>query len=117
MFEYFAADHLLLIFGMALVTYVSRVLPLFLLSSRDLNPLFLRWLEMVPPAVLAALLAPELFLRSAAEGGKELFITPGNVFLLASIPTFAVGWFTRNFFVTIAVGMGLVALMRYLESP
>ena len=104
-------DYYLLILGMAVVTYIPRMAPLMLLSSRSLNPLLMRWLEMVPPAVLAALLAPELLLRSG-EGGKILFLSTDNLFLLASLPTFAVGWITRSFFGTVAFGMGTVALLR-----
>ena len=107
-------DYSLLILGMALVTYIPRMAPLMLLSSRNLNPHLMRWLEMVPPAVLAALLAPELLLRSADDGGKSLFISLDNIFLLAALPTFVLGWITRSFFGTVAFGMGMVALLRYL---
>lgn len=106
-------DQLLLIFGMALVTYIPRVAPLMLLSSRDLNPMLMRWLEMVPPAVLAALLAPELLLTAAPDGGKMLWIVSENVFLLAAVPTFLAGWLSGSFFGTVAIGMGTVALLRY----
>jgi len=108
------ADQLLLIFGMAVVTYVSRVSPLLLLSSRQLDPHLMRWLEMVPPAVLAALLAPEILLRTDAGGVKTLFLSMDNIFLLAAIPTVIVGWLTKSFFGTVAVGMGTVALLRFL---
>lgn len=114
MAELIPPDQLLLILGMALVTYIPRVAPLMLLSSRNLNPLLMRWLEMVPPAVLAALLAPELLLLSNADGGKSFFISMDNVFLLASVPTFIVGWLSRSFFGTVAAGMGMVALLRYI---
>ncbi|MDL2317047.1 AzlD domain-containing protein [Desulfovibrio sp. OttesenSCG-928-A18] len=113
---YLPLQQLLLIAGMALVTYIPRVTPLLLLSSRELNPLFMRWLEMVPPAVLAALLAPELLLQRQPEGGRELFFSLDNYFILAAAPTFFVGWLTRSFFGTVAVGMGSVALLRYLHA-
>lgn len=108
-------EQFLLIFGMAVVTYIPRVAPLLLLSSRELNPHFMRWLEMVPAAVLAALLAPELLLQSSPDGGKHLFLAADNVFLPAAAVTFLVGWFGKNFFVTVAVGMGAVALLRYFS--
>ena len=104
-------DFFLIILGMAVVTYIPRVTPLLLLSSRNLNPHLMRWLEMVPPAVLAALLAPELLLRTQA-GEKALFLSLDNFFLLAALPTFVVGWITRSFFGTVAFGMGMVALLR-----
>ena len=106
-------DQLLLILGMALVTYIPRVLPLLLLSSRDLNPTLMRWLEMIPPAVLAALLTPALFLQTGADEERVLFLSLDNVFLLAAIPTFVAGWLTRSFFGTVALGMAAVAALRY----
>ncbi len=107
------SDHILLIIGMTLVTYIPKALPLMLLSSRTLPERFMRWLEMIPPAVLAALLAPELLLQTI-EGKKVFFLAFGNVFLLASIPTLVIGWFTRSFFGTVAFGMATVGLLRYL---
>lgn len=115
MADYLPADHLLLILGMALVTYIPRAAPLLLLSSRELNPLLMRWLEMVPPAVLAALLAPELLLRKDSAGEAQLFFGLDNIFLLAAVPTFIAGWLSKSFFATVAVGMGCVALLRYLS--
>jgi Predicted membrane protein len=106
-------DQLLLIAGMALVTYFPRMLPLWLLSSRDLHPAFMRWLEMLPPAVLAALLAPALFLHKTEAGTESLFLSTDNVFLLAAAPTFLMAYVTKNFFGTVAVGMVCVALLRW----
>ena len=114
MFEYIPPEQLLLILGMALVTYIPRMAPLMLLSSRNLNPLFMKWLEMVPPAVLAALLAPELFLQSGENGDKSLFLSSENIFLLAAPVTFLTGWITKSFFGTVAVGMACVALLRHV---
>lgn len=109
------AYNVLLILGMAVVTYLPRALPLVLLSSRALNPLIERWLRLIPPAVLAALLAPELLLDKDADGVR-LFVSPDNVLLLAAIPSFLVAWFTRSFFGTVITGMGAVALGRYLVN-
>lgn len=106
-------EQLLLIGGMALVTYIPRVLPLWFLSSRSLHPSFMRWLEMIPPAVLAALLAPSLFLHKDAAGAEQLFFSTDNVFLLAAVPAFLVAAKTKSFFGTVATGMVAVALLRY----
>lgn len=105
------STQLLIIVGMAIVTAVPRVVPLLLLSSRALPEPFMRWLEMVPPAVLAALLAQELLLLRSGDA-VTLNLTAGNLFLWASIPTVLVGWFSRNFFVTVATGLITVALLR-----
>ena len=50
----------LTILGMAAVTYLPRLLPVWILSSRNLPQLAVDWLRFVPPAVLAALLLPSL---------------------------------------------------------
>lgn len=106
------ADYLLLIAGMALVTYLPRIAPLVLFSSRTLHPAIMRWLAMIPPAVLAALLAPELLLHSV-DGKRRLFLSMDNIFLLAALPTVLVGWLSKSFFGTVAAGMACVALLRF----
>ena len=105
-------DYIWLIAGMALVTYIPRVAPLVLFSSRALPEWVLRWLGMIPPAVLAALLFPELLLQTAA-GKKELFLSWHNVVLLASLPSVLVGLWSKSFFATVATGMASVAALRY----
>lgn len=99
----------LTIIGMGLVTYLPRVLPMLLLSGRKLAPWISRWLSFVPATVLAALLAPGLVMP---EG--RLDFSRGNLYLLAAIPTLLVAWRFKSFFGTVATGMGLVALARYL---
>lgn len=107
--------HILLILGMTLVTYVPRAFPLMLLSSRNLNPIIERWLRLIPPAVLAALLAPELILQQS-ENGASLNIALDNIILMAALPSFLVAWFSKSFFGTVIFGMGAVALGRYLVN-
>lgn len=98
---------------MTLVTYIPRAAPLLLLSSRELRPGLVRWLEMVPPAVLAALLAPSLLLQTTPDGEAALFLGLDNIYLLAAVPTFAVARISKSFFGTVAAGMAVVALLRY----
>lgn len=105
--------NILLILGMALVTYLPRALPLMMFSSRSLNPAIENWLRLIPPAVLAALLAPELLVNRAETGGS-LFISGQNVMLMAALPSFLVAWFSRSFLGTVITGMVCVALARYL---
>lgn len=99
----------LTIVGMGAVTYFPRVLPMLLLSGRNLAPWISRWLSFVPATVLAALLAPGLL---SPEGKLDLGLD--NIYLVAAIPTFLVAWYFKSFFGTVATGMGLVALFRYL---
>lgn len=99
---------LLTLFGMMAVTYIPRAIPALALSSRDLPPVVVKWLSYVPTAVLSALLMPSLL---APEGAIDL--TFNNLYFWVAVPTFAIAMYTRNFFGTVAVGMGLVAAARY----
>ncbi|WP_320171072.1 AzlD domain-containing protein [Maridesulfovibrio sp.] len=99
---------LLTLIGMMAVTYIPRMLPAMALSSRNLPPLAVKWLSYVPTAVLSALLAPSLL---APKGTINLGFD--NLYFWVALPTFTVAMVTRNFFGTVAVGMGLVAAARY----
>jgi len=93
---------------MAVVTYLPRLLPTLFLSGRNLRPLLIAWLRLVPPAVLAAMLAPSLLLR---ENRVDLGFD--NLFFWAALVAFPVAWKSKSLFATVVVGMGLVALGRY----
>lgn len=95
--------------GMAIVTYLPRLLPTLFLSGRTLRPVIAAWLRLIPPAVLAAMLVPSLLVRE-----ERLAVSPDNLFLLAALAAFAVAWKWRSLSATVLVGMGLVALGRYL---
>lgn len=85
---------------MMLVTCLPRILPLVVLSRLTIPPLFLQWLRFIPVAVLAALLAPEIFMTS---GNLNLSLL--NPVLLAAIPCLAVALYTKNLFYTVFTGM------------
>lgn len=57
---YSAAEWWAIVLGMAAVTYGPRVLPTLWLARRAANlpPAVRRWLEMLPPAALGALIVP-----------------------------------------------------------
>jgi branched-subunit amino acid transport protein len=99
----------LTIVGMGVVTYLPRLLPVWFLSNRTLPPLVATWLRFVPVAVLAALLLPSLVMPE-----DRLDMSFNNLYLWAALPAIVVAWRTRSFFGTVLVGMGLVALLRWL---
>ena len=94
---------------MGAVTYLPRLLPVLLLSSKKLPPLVETWLRYVPVAVLSAMLLPSLIVNDDA-----LDFSSSNLFLWAAIPTFLVAWRTRSLFGPLIVGMVVVAAARYL---
>jgi branched-subunit amino acid transport protein len=97
----------LTILGMAVVTYLPRLLPAWFLSTRQLPDVVVTWLRYVPSAVLAALLFPALLWKDSA-----LNLQWNNLYLLAAIPTMLVAWKTRSLFGAVVVGMAVVAACR-----
>ena len=57
-------------------------------------------LRYVPPAILGALIAPEIF-----TGANGLLLTPDNPRLWAGLSALLVAWLTRSVLATIAAGM------------
>ena len=98
-------DTYAVILGMAIVTYATRALAVFLLSRR-LTPGIERFLGHIPAAVFAALVASPL-------------LTPQGTFApglpaVAAIPAAVVAWRTRQVLPTILVGMVSYWLLRWL---
>lgn len=90
----------LAIFGMGVITYAIR-LSLIVLSERvTLSDPIQRALRFVPPAVLAAIIAPEML-----RPGGTLDLSLGNVRMLAGFLAIVVAWRTKNVLLTIATGM------------
>ncbi len=102
----------LTILGMASVTYIPRLLPVWLLSSRSLPPLVIAWLRYVPVAVLAAMLLPSIAIQE-----HRIDLGLNNLFLWAAFPTLLVAWKTRSLFGSVLVGVIVVAMVRYVFVP
>lgn len=106
-------ENLLLAVGLScLLTILLKTVPITFLKGDALPALFRRWLDFVPVAVMAALVGPDIFIY---EGKFDL--STSNLFLMVSIPTFLVAWKSRNYFLTIAVGIGLVIIARAFILP
>jgi branched-subunit amino acid transport protein len=94
--------------GMLIVTYIPRLLPMLLFSSRELPKLIVTWLRYVPAAVLAAMLLPSIVLVN-----DRLDFSISNLFLWASIPIFFVAAKTKSLFGSVIIGMLVVSIARY----
>lgn len=101
----------LTIAGMTAVTFFPRMLPTLFVAAAKLPDPVVDWLRMVPPAVIAALLLPSLL---APEGTLDVRLA--NVALWVAVPTLLLAWWTKNFYLTIAAGIGALALARFLAS-
>lgn len=102
-------EKLILILGMALVTYLPRFLPMYVLTRIKIPKLLIDWLSYVPVAVLAALIAPGILTTD-----HRLSITWSNTYLLASLPAFFIAWRTRSMLLTVIVGMALVLIIQWI---
>lgn len=93
-------DTIILIVAMGIVTYVPRWAPLFFLTSRRLPDRVIEWLDLIPAAILSALLIPALLL--SAEPRRIYLLRPE---LLAAIPTFLFAIKTKSLGGTVVAGM------------
>jgi branched-subunit amino acid transport protein len=90
----------LIILCMGAVTYAIRLSLIAAIGRIEAPPLVQRGLRFVPPAVLSAIIFPEVLAPSGA-----LDLSLGNLRLLAGILAALVAWRTKNVLLTIAVGM------------
>jgi branched-subunit amino acid transport protein len=100
-------NEMLLILGMALATMATRIPVLVWFSKRKMPAGLLRALRYVPPAVLAAIIVPEVFVR-----GGELSLSLDSPTLLASAIAVLISWRTSSLLLTILVGMAAFFLFR-----
>jgi branched-subunit amino acid transport protein len=97
------------ILGMMLVTYIPRLLPVWILSSKSLPQPVVVWLRYVPVAVLAAMLFPAIVVQD-----NQVDLSSNNLFLLAAFPTLLVAWKAQSLFGSVIVGAVVVAVARYV---
>jgi branched-subunit amino acid transport protein len=90
----------LTIIAVGIVTVTLRASFIMLLGHIAMPHSLLRSLRYVPPAVLSALIVPEL----VAQGG-QLAIGWNNPRLIAGVIAAIIAWRTKNVLLTIAVGM------------
>jgi branched chain amino acid efflux pump len=97
---------ILVVAGM--LTYLIRLSFIALLGRWSPPGRISRALRFVPPAVLTAILVPELLIR-------ENHLMPINPRLLAGAVAAVVAWRTKNVILTIAVGMATLLILQALH--
>jgi branched-subunit amino acid transport protein len=94
-----------------LITFGMRFSLIFLFGRFHIPETMRKALHYVPPAVLSAIVFPELLYRSG-----QLDISLGNTRLLAGMIAILVAWYSRNTLLTILAGMiALFALQFFLH--
>jgi branched-subunit amino acid transport protein len=99
----------LILIGAGVVTYATRLSFILLLERVEIPLRVRRALRFVPPAVLSAIIFPELLLRD-----DGLDVSLGNVRLMAGVLAALVAWRTKNILLSIAVGMGALWVLQAL---
>jgi branched-subunit amino acid transport protein len=99
---------LVLLIG-GLITFTMRFSLIYLFGKFEIPEAIKKALHYVPPAVLSAIIFPELFIQNG-----QLNFDLSNVRLLAGIIAIVVAWFSRNTLITILVGMLALFLLNSL---
>ncbi|HEX7974638.1 MAG TPA: AzlD domain-containing protein [Anaerolineales bacterium] len=102
----------LIFIAAGLITYLIRLSFIYLFGRMKMPPLLERALRYVPPAVLTAIILPELVLHS---GRLDLSLT--NVRLLAGLLAALVAWRTKNILLTLAAGMAALWILQFVLKP
>jgi branched-subunit amino acid transport protein len=91
-----------------LLTFGMRYSFIYLLGRFELPETLRRALRFVPPAVLSAIVLPELVIRS---GQVDVSLT--NFRLLAGVVAILVAWKTKNTLLTILAGMVALLVLEF----
>ena len=103
-------NYWLIICAMGLVTFGTRLLPIALLGRIEIPIGVQRALRFVPPAVLSAIVAPELLMPRGT-----LDVSVSNARLIAGLIAMLVAWRTQNVLATIAAGMMALWILQSLS--
>jgi branched-subunit amino acid transport protein len=96
------------IFLAGLATYLTRLSFIWLVGRWEMPGWLRRGLRYVPPAVLTAIIFPEVFMQ---DGG--LVLSPlANARVIAGMVAVLVAWRTRNVLLTIVLGMAVLWLSQ-----
>lgn len=103
-------EQMILIIGMALVTYIPRAVPILFFANHDVSVNVKKWLQYIPSAVFSALVCSDIFfwegeLTMSLLTNKKLI--PSVLVLLVALKTKSLTW-------SIAVGLGSLAIFFYI---
>jgi branched-subunit amino acid transport protein len=91
-------------------TYAIRLSFIALLGQREIPDLLRRALRFVPPAVLSAIILPEMLFPGGMLNGSAT-----GARIIAGMLAGVVAWRTKNVLLTIVVGMGALYLLQALH--
>lgn len=92
-----------------LATFLIRFSFIYLFGKFHISETVRKALHYVPPAVLSAIVFPELLLPNG-----DWNLSFENYRLLAGLAAVLVAWFSRNTLITILAGMVVLFLLQFL---
>ena len=92
-----------------LLTFGMRFSFIYLFGKFEVPETLRRALHYVPPAVLSAIIFPELLIRNGV-----LDVSFENTRLLAGVVAVIAAWFSRSTLLTILIGMAALFLFQWL---
>ena len=102
-------NYIYVVLGMAVVTYLPRMLPLTLLSRKTIPKSLSDFLEYIPGAVLSALLLPSILMVNG-----EISVGISNPISIAAILAFPIALKTKDMFITVLFGMVVMMILGKL---
>jgi branched-subunit amino acid transport protein len=90
---------LILILGMASVTFLPRFLPLAFLTRRFIHERVRAGLEYIPVSILSAIVFPILFFNGRGE------VEIQHRYPLSAIPLFLFAWRVKSLWLSVILGM------------
>ncbi len=94
-----------------LLTFLIRLSFIYLFGRIQIPELVQRGLRFVPPAVLTAIIVPELFIHAG-----KLDLSLGNERLLAGLVAIGVGLWRRSILLTMLAGIAALLVLRLLQG-
>jgi branched-subunit amino acid transport protein len=101
----------LIVVAMGFVTFGIRLIPIVLLGRIEISLVVQRALRFVPPAVLTAIIVPELLYHNS-----QIDVSLTNVRLIAGLIAIVVAWRTKNALITIGAGMIALWVLQFLTG-
>jgi len=98
---------LVLLLG-GLITFGMRFSLIYLFGRFHVPDALRKALHYVPPAVLSAIIFPELFIRN-----ETVDLSLDNYRLIAGLVAILVAWYTKSIFITILSGMIALLLLQF----
>lgn len=102
---------LLIIIGMAAVTFFTRYACLALFNHGGISARLAKWLKYVPTAILSALIAPALLLPTGS-----LDVSINNHYLLAGAVAALTAYISRNVIATMGLGLAVMFALRWFNG-